>query len=308
MDTAWLAAWLAFVHLDKLNAPAPGPCRNNRLIEWDAVQGKYVGRHGLMMSSKNWAGDFRRVSRETWLKFNEFYPDSGPAITIEYNPTMNNGEETYIGKHFVILDPPPAPKVTISKSKKKKALKAAAAAKAAEEAAIAAAAAEAEAKERSASSATENNNIDAESDFDAKSEYSMSISSSISMSTTTRNQPRVVSNLPPPPPGVARNAVAEQFALRAMEKANEDTMRSSERSHSISSQYAAGRHPSISSTAGLSVKDGVGAGLSVSPPSATAMPKKGTVRLLNLNYFIQYLHLSLTLLPNSYLTYFLLYQ
>ena len=174
------------------------------------------------MSSKNNAGDFRRISRETWQKFKEYYPESGPTITLEYSPSMSNGEEPYIGKHFVILDPPAAPKVTISKSKKKKAL-------------AAQAEAEAAAKAASQSLLKTGSNV-AEplpsEDDETRSQASHSFSS---MASSTANRPKVVSNLPPPP-GQVRNPVAEQFAREAMERSHEGSMRTSERSVSMSSQ------------------------------------------------------------------------
>lgn len=245
IDTAWLNSWLAYVHLDKQNAPAPGPCNNIRLIEWDAVQGRWIGRHGLLMSNKNFAGDFRRISRETWQKFKEFYPGSGPTITMDFTPSMNNGEEPYIGKHFTIVDPPPAPKVVISKSKKKKALAAAAAAEAAEKAAAAKTAAEAAAAAKAAAAAAQGVSPGGYgSDDDAQSERSVSRSVSMSSVSVSSNKPKVVSNLPPPP-GQIRNPVAEQFARQAMEQAQEDTFRASERSQSVASQSGAGYSASL---------------------------------------------------------------
>jgi hypothetical protein len=177
------------------------------------------------MSSKNNAGDFRRISRETWQKFREFYPGSGPSITMEYTASMSNGEEPYIGKHFVILDPPPAPKVTISKSKKKKALAAAAAA----EAAAAAKAADA------AKAAQPTGAVLTGGGYGSDDEAERSRASSASFSVSTHNHPKVVANLPPPP-GQVRNPVAEQFTRQAIAQANEETSRTSERSMSTASQ------------------------------------------------------------------------
>jgi hypothetical protein len=176
--------------LDKYNSPCPGPCRNNRLIEWDPVESKFVGRRGLVMSSKNCAGDFRRASKETWLKFKEFYPESGPTITMVYNSTMASVEETYIGRHFVILDPPPAPQIKISESRKKKAQIAALIA--AQEAAAAAKVAGSGSKD---------------DDQISVLERSSSMSSSISVAR------------PGPPPRTL--SVADQFSQRAIELSKE---------------------------------------------------------------------------------------
>jgi hypothetical protein len=186
------------------------------------------------MSSKNNAGDFRRISRETWQKFREFYPGSGPSITMEYVAAMGNGEEPYIGKHFVILDPPPAPKVTISKSKKKKALAAAAAA----EAAAAAKAADA------AKAAQPGGAVHIGGGYGSEDEAERTRSrseSSASFSVGTQNRPKVVANLPPPP-GQPRNPVAEQYTRQAIAQANEETSRTSERSMSVASQQSTSQH------------------------------------------------------------------
>ena len=121
MDSAWVASWLAYVHLDVYKAPCPGPCRNNRLIEWDPELKKYTGRFGLQMAVKNRGGDYRRVSKETWLKFKEFYPESGPAITMYFQPSALNESGNYDTSTWTILDPPPPPEdPTVKKKKKKK--------------------------------------------------------------------------------------------------------------------------------------------------------------------------------------------
>lgn len=237
IETAWLTAWLAYVHHDKHIAPAPGPCRNDRLIIWDPLQNLFVGRPGLVMAHKNCAGDFRRISRETWQKFKEFYPESGPSITMEFFAIMNNGEETNIGRHFTVLDPPPAPVVTISKTHKKKAM--ALAAKQEEErakveAAAAAAKIKAELAKKPPSHVYAADDEDESKADDDVSARESSISSSFS---TVLNDPRVVSNLPNQP----RNPVAEQFAQRARDAAMEDAARASER-HSLASQQRNARH------------------------------------------------------------------
>jgi len=189
------------------------------------------------MAHKNCAGDFRRISRETWQKFKEFYPESGPSITMEFFAIMNNGEETNIGRHFTVLDPPPAPVVTISKTHKKKAL--ALAAKEEEErskaeAAAAAAKIKAELAKRPPSHVYANDDESKAGDDVSVSERESSISSSFS---TVLNDPRVVSNQPNQP----RNPVAEQYAQRARDAAVEDASRAGER-HSLASQQRNTRH------------------------------------------------------------------
>ena len=121
MDSAWIASWLAYVHFDKENAPAPGPCRNNRLITWDYQQGKYVGRFGLLMAVKEHAGDYRRVTKETWDKYCLLYPGSGPAITMLFNASKmdETGTGAYDCSTWNIIDPPAPPENKDKKVKKR---------------------------------------------------------------------------------------------------------------------------------------------------------------------------------------------
>mmetsp|Transcript_1228 Transcript_1228/g.2609 ORF Transcript_1228/g.2609 Transcript_1228/m.2609 type:complete len:355 (-) Transcript_1228:128-1192(-) len=118
VESAWLASWLSFVHVDKGHAPCPGPCRNDRLIEWDNDECKYVGRTGLMMSSAQGSGDFRRVSRDTWLKYKEFYPESGPTMTLTY--TAEQLAASQVSKFLEILDPPEDPVMHVNVTKKRR--------------------------------------------------------------------------------------------------------------------------------------------------------------------------------------------
>lgn len=121
MDSAWIASWLAYVHFDKENAPAPGPCRNERLLTWDYQQGKYVGRFGLYMAVKDRAGDYRRVTKETWDKYCLLYPGSGPAITMVFNASKmdETGMGIYDCSTWNIIDPPPPPENKDKKVKKR---------------------------------------------------------------------------------------------------------------------------------------------------------------------------------------------
>jgi hypothetical protein len=120
MDTAWIASWLAYAHGDKSVAPAPGPCRNNRLLAFDYVEGKWKGRFGLWMAKKEQEGDFRRVSKEVWEQFVAYYPGSGPAISMEYDPSKVDASGVYDTSTWVIHDPPPPPEDAAQKKKKKK--------------------------------------------------------------------------------------------------------------------------------------------------------------------------------------------
>ncbi len=107
------------MHFDTQNAPAPGPCRNDRLLVWDCIESKYVGRFGLFMAVKDRAGDYRRVSKATWDEFRSFYPGSGPTISIKFNTSEVNESGLYDTSLWNILDPPPPPQNKDKKKKKK---------------------------------------------------------------------------------------------------------------------------------------------------------------------------------------------
>jgi hypothetical protein len=122
MDSAWIASWLAYVHFDMQVAPAPGPCSNNRLITYDYADKKYVFRFALQMAVQDRGGDYRRVSPEVWAKFKEFYPLSGPAITMVFNAKEKRNDGFYDPTMFTIVDhvDPPADANDEAKTNKKK--------------------------------------------------------------------------------------------------------------------------------------------------------------------------------------------
>lgn len=119
MDSAWIASWLAYVQFDRKAAPAPGPCNNRRLITYDYSEKRYVGRSGLIMARKDFGGDYRRVSKEVWELFCEYYPGSGPTITMVFELAEKNEKGFYDTSKWTILDPPPAPEDATIKKKKK---------------------------------------------------------------------------------------------------------------------------------------------------------------------------------------------
>eukprot|EP01039_Chlorochromonas_danica_P006160 gene6160-6787_t len=123
MSSSWIASWLAYVHFARDIAPCPGPCRNDHLLQFDYVQGKYVGRFGLFMARNDRPGDYRRVSPEVWRKFQELYPGSGPTITMEYRKENKRETGEFDPAFWNVLDPPPPPKDQGNKKKKKKFLK-----------------------------------------------------------------------------------------------------------------------------------------------------------------------------------------
>lgn len=119
MDSAWIASWLAYVHFNVKNAPAPGPCSNHRLISYDYNEKKWGFRWGLMMAVKDRGGDYRRVSEEVWRKYCELYPGSGPVITMVYSSAENkNG--FFPTTAFTIMDAVPDPEDKDLKKGKKK--------------------------------------------------------------------------------------------------------------------------------------------------------------------------------------------
>jgi hypothetical protein len=74
------------------------------------------------MSTKNHKGDYRRVKKETWDKIVEFYPGSGPEITMVFAPGKDpNGAATgfFDTSSWVVHNHPP-PDDTHNKKKKKK--------------------------------------------------------------------------------------------------------------------------------------------------------------------------------------------
>ena len=115
IDNVWLVAWLDYVHRNRWHAAAPGPCINNRLIRWDDSAQRYIGRPGLVMASAvSPGGDYRRISEETWEKFKEFYPSSGPKIELDLDPQHPMVEHSY-PDHFRIVDPPQSPQKKVRK-------------------------------------------------------------------------------------------------------------------------------------------------------------------------------------------------
>jgi len=97
MDSTWVHSWLLYVYLDVDNAPGPGPCRNDRLLEMPAP-GDYSPpskvRRDLVMATARRAGDYRRVCKETWDAFQELYPGSGPEIMAKFPSIVATTPET----------------------------------------------------------------------------------------------------------------------------------------------------------------------------------------------------------------------
>eukprot|EP01031_Cornospumella_fuschlensis_P031136 gene31136-37632_t len=98
VSSAWVASWLAYVHFAKTVAPCPGPCDNN----FDYTEEKWRGRFGLVMAKGEKTGDYRRVSKDVWRKFQKEHKRE----TGEFDPAL-----------WVIEDPPLPPDVTAKKKK-----------------------------------------------------------------------------------------------------------------------------------------------------------------------------------------------
>lgn len=77
---------LAYAHFDIGVSPAPGPCKNHRLLIPDYGKHEWKGRPDLVMATAHIMGDYRRVSKEVWEKFCEYYKGSGPEIKTTFSP------------------------------------------------------------------------------------------------------------------------------------------------------------------------------------------------------------------------------
>mmetsp|Transcript_28073 Transcript_28073/g.39986 ORF Transcript_28073/g.39986 Transcript_28073/m.39986 type:complete len:342 (-) Transcript_28073:117-1142(-) len=119
ISAAWITSWLAYVHVDKGKSPSPGPCRNDHLIEWDPEHHKYIGRFGLQMSTNENIGDYRRIHNDTWEAIKEFYPGSGPSITMEFDQRKGGTKGFYDTSTWTVLDHPPPDDNSIIKKKKR---------------------------------------------------------------------------------------------------------------------------------------------------------------------------------------------
>jgi hypothetical protein len=87
VDASWLASWLAFVHYEKNTSPAPGPCRNDRLIVPDFEAGRFEPRPGLVLSHHGrLTGHYRLMSAAAWSLIEKCYPGSGPEIRTSFHP------------------------------------------------------------------------------------------------------------------------------------------------------------------------------------------------------------------------------
>jgi hypothetical protein len=84
INSAWVQAWLLYVHSNKNINPNPGPCRNDCLLTPAEDNSIWVPKENLIMGRKEIPGDYRRISKECWEIYCELYPGSGPAIYVEF--------------------------------------------------------------------------------------------------------------------------------------------------------------------------------------------------------------------------------
>jgi hypothetical protein len=63
-------------------SPAPGPILNTALLIVNNEKKAYEARPGLVMTRKSIIGNYRLVSKETWVFFVNWYRGSGPEIKV----------------------------------------------------------------------------------------------------------------------------------------------------------------------------------------------------------------------------------
>lgn len=93
VNAFWIESWLGFVHFEK-ERNAPGPIRNEDLLEFDDVEQKWVPKPSLVCAGgpagTSGAGHYRLLRKETWDLYCMLYPGSGPEITVRPPIEMKN--------------------------------------------------------------------------------------------------------------------------------------------------------------------------------------------------------------------------
>lgn len=84
IDTSWLNTWLTYVHTNKNINPRPSACRNDNLLSKQSSHRRRLPKNDLVMASADRKGHYRRISVECWNIFCEYYPGSGPKITVAF--------------------------------------------------------------------------------------------------------------------------------------------------------------------------------------------------------------------------------
>lgn len=98
MDASWITCWLAYAHFDRDVSPAPGPCKNHRLLQPDFTNNKWKPRNDLVMANVTSQGDYRRVTETVWKRFAKDFPGSGPKITMIYSTKNLDKDEVKRGR------------------------------------------------------------------------------------------------------------------------------------------------------------------------------------------------------------------
>lgn len=52
------------------------------LLDYDPETGQWTPKSHLTAASSSSAGSYRRVNKEVWDLYAQWYPESGPAITV----------------------------------------------------------------------------------------------------------------------------------------------------------------------------------------------------------------------------------
>ena len=77
VSSSFIEKWLVFAYHN--SGLPPQRCDNTSLLVWDKATGKFNGKEGLQYETH-----YRHVNADTWETYIRFYPQSGPAISVEY--------------------------------------------------------------------------------------------------------------------------------------------------------------------------------------------------------------------------------
>jgi hypothetical protein len=88
IEEPWAQSWLEFVSLGKEVSPAPGPIKNMRLLAANYDKKWFEAKSNLVMSKGRVVGHYRRIPKEMWELYLDFYPDSGPEIRMTFREVL----------------------------------------------------------------------------------------------------------------------------------------------------------------------------------------------------------------------------
>lgn len=69
-------------------SPAPGPLKNQCLLVPNYDKKRFEPRPDLVMFRNGNQGHYKRISKEMWDIYCEFYPDSGPEIKMFFKQVI----------------------------------------------------------------------------------------------------------------------------------------------------------------------------------------------------------------------------